>query len=148
MTTTKAPDIVMEQRADVKQILAIPFVREMCSRGESAGLHINMIGPIYVSQDKTQNNTQQGLLASPEEAPEGPFLLRGVSTGVEIEDRVLKRFEPIYKKLPEPKLDATVRLVVETAHRQTGGSPKEVAKALDCSVFKARNLMAKFGLSS
>lgn len=142
MTTQKVPDVVMEQRADIRQILAIPFVRDIAN-GVGAGLHINMIGPVYVSNDKVQNNKMlpQG------EPHDGPLLLRGLSTVQNVSEQVVKRFEPIYNKLPEPKLDSTVRLVTECAYRKTP-TPKGVAKALDCSVFKARALMQKFGLSS
>lgn len=141
MTTTQKADVVMEQRADIKQILAIPFIRDL-AKGEGAGLHINMIGPIYVSNDKTQNNA--GML--PEEA-QGPLLLRGMNANPDISDQIVKKFEPIYNKLPEPKLDATIRLVTECAYRKDH-SPKSIAKALDCSIYKARGLMQKFGLSS
>jgi hypothetical protein len=147
--STSQKDIVLEQRADIKAIFAVPVIREMMRGGDGGGVHVNMIGPIYVNQvDGSKENQGMTQLNGNEEVREGPLLLRGISTEQEpIDEKTLTKFEPIYEKLPENKLDSTVRMVVEIAHRKDS-SPKNVAKALNCSLYKAKSIMGKFGLSS
>ena len=150
-------NVVMEQRADIRQI--VPFLRDVMkgTKGDGGGIYVNMIGPIHITQVDGSEEQNDGVvqidgvivsaLPAPKEDP-GPLLLRGMSAEQEpIDEKTLQKFEPIYNKLPENKLDATVRLVVETAHRQDN-SPKSVAKALNCSLYKAKSIMCKFGLSS
>jgi len=142
------PDIVLEQRADIKQIFAVPFLRDLARNSADGGIHIHMVGPIVVNNHSVSSPESElepiKILSSP--AHEGPLLLRGVSS-VDVPEKTMKQFSKIYDGLPNPKLDATVRLVVETSFKKKG-TAKGVAECLDCSVYKARSLMEKYGLSS
>lgn len=146
--STEKRDVQMIQQADIKMLLNMPIIREFASREQSGGLTINTIGPIYVSNT---NNTEELNQPMPvhqlAEARKGPVLLRGVSSGIELPEKTVAAFEKVYDNLPTPKLDATVRLVVETAHRRDP-SPKAIARELDCSHYKAKSLMDKYGLTS
>jgi hypothetical protein len=121
-----------------------------------------MIGPIQVTYENGSQRHDEGIVeidgkditALPPPVPleKSPALLRGIEQGREpiapsVDETTMRDFESIYEKLPEPKLNSTVRMVVEMAHRKDN-SPKSVAKALNCSVWKAKTVMAKFGLSS
>ena len=156
MMTTTAKNVVMEQRADIRAIFAVPVIRDMIRSGEGGGIHVNMIGPIQITHANGSKEHATGIIeidgveveALPAAQEQGPLLLRGLPETVHpVDEKTMKKFEAIYDGLPEPKLDSAVRLVVETAHRKDS-SPKSVAKALDCSIYKARSIMGKFGLSS
>lgn len=158
--STNQKNVVMEQRADIRAFFAMPLIRDMVKSGEGGGIHVNMIGPIHITHE---NGTEEhgaavieiegvevGALPVPQD--KGPLLLRGIEQGKaslapQVDEKTMKKFEPIYEKLPEPKLDSAVRMVVEMAHRKDS-SPQNVAKALNCSLYKAKSVMAKFGLSS
>lgn len=150
MTTQRtSANVVMEQRSDIRQIFQIPMIREMM-KIEGSGVTVNMIGPIHIvnhnqATGELEDTGADAIICFPEQK-EGPLLLRGVSS-VELDDKTVKNFDRVYNSLPDPKLDATVRLVTEAAFKRTKNC-KGVAAALDCSVYKAKSLMDKYGLSS
>lgn len=146
-TENRRPDIVMTQSADIKTLFAVPFIKDLASRGD--GLHVNMIGPIVINQispsaEGPQQNDSPILI--PAKEVKGPLLLKGVET-VDLSEKAMKQFKRVYDRLPDDKLNATVRLVVETAFQKTG-TAKGVSEALNCSIYKARSLMEKYGISS
>lgn len=156
MKSTAAKNVIMEQRAEIKSLIfGIPGLREVVKCGGGGGIHVYMIQNAHSDGTKDQD---QGIiqaesgevlaLPSPNERQHELMLLRNIKEDLpEIDESIIKKFEPIFAKLPEPKLESAVRLVAETAHRREG-SVQGVAKALNCSVYKAKSVMAKFGLSS
>ena len=74
-----------------------------------------------------------------------PLILRGVqAVEVDLSYQMRKRFNLVYRALPKPKLDALVRLFVDTAYDENK-DPKWVADALGCSLYKAKELLKRFG---
>jgi hypothetical protein len=141
MSTSKSHDVVLEQRADIK--ILMPVLKEMALRNES-GVSINLIGPIYVNNSPNDNNFPA--VEKLEKTEEVKALRAGDSTGIELPDKVIRKFDKtIYDDLPHPKLDAALRLVAQTAYGRTG-DVRKVASELRCSQYTARTLLVKYGV--
>lgn len=154
MNRSTAKNVVMEQRADIRVLNAIgqalPTLKRMTEGNHQnvGGVAVTMLGPFHIQFIDGSKEHEPAIMEIEGGEQHELMLLRDVKDDLpEIDEGTLKKFEPVFHGLPEPKLESTVRLVVEMAHRQDS-SPASVAKVLNCSLYKARSVMQKFGLSS
>lgn len=146
MSTQKQHDVVLEQRSDIK--ILMPMLKEMAMRSD-AGVNINLIGPIYVHNDKRE---EVELPMQPRGEIEDASLMRSLlqestenKDAVLIPDKLTRKFDKLFDEIPQPKLDATLRLVAVAAYQRTG-DVKKVAAELRCSPYKARVLLVRYGV--
>jgi len=133
-------DVRMLQTADIKVLM--PMVKEIVENSPSdSRLAVTMVGPIYISSDKSLSVTQ-------EEKTHGRTM-RDVScsTGLAISQTALTRFKSLLNSLPEPRLDSLVQLAFTVAHEECK-TIAAVGRKLNCDVNQSRHYCHRFGLVS
>jgi hypothetical protein len=141
MSTAPTNDVNIEQTVDIKVLNQI--VREVSSNADAGTLNIIITGPVYNHQENIAprpdmerlKGSREGLL----KLQAGPFVLP---------DNVSSRFAVLFKKLPSPKFDCVIRMMVDLACAKEGRNIKDVARYLECSYHQARFFMRKYGVST